>query len=206
MEIGELFLHTLEASAEKVPVADLPILVGPVLRLFLPAGVDTASAHHAGGVRNGGAAEPVRENLIRASRPKPIGHPLGAVVDRELVGAQLHHLPVEALQPEGVPHQTHIVLGGQRAGKKVPVPVQARPGEENMDHLISGAALKPGGENGPGKGRRAVGPQGQLNCCAGGDRPIGGFAPQVSGVKQICMLQAYPSLFIRLSGAGCSPR
>ena len=152
VEVVQLFLHPLQAAPEEVPVADLPAVVGAVLRLVLPGGVDPPPPHHPLGVGDPETAEPVGEDLIGHPFPKPGGNCLTAVVHGELEGAQLFLLfAVQPLQGEGIPHQTHIVHSIQHAGEHIPVPVQAGPGHGNLRRLIR-PEFKAGGQAGPGQG------------------------------------------------------
>ena len=183
VEVVQLFLHPLQAAPEEVPVADLPAVVGAVLRLVLPGGVDPPPPHHPLGVGDPETAEPVGEDLIGHPLPKPGGDRLAAVVHRELEGAQL--LPLFAVQPlqgEGVPHQAHIVHGIQHAGEHVPVPVQAGPGHGDLRRLIR-PELKAGGQAGPGVALRPRRAQRQRHLGPRGHRPVGVLIPGVPGVK-----------------------
>ncbi len=128
LEVVQLFQHALKVTAEEVPVAHLPPVVGAVLGELLPALVDPPAPHHALRVWNFAAAEAVGENLIGGPLAKPGGDILLPVVDGELVGAQVLGAAIQLFQPEGVPDQPHIAGGVQLGGKQVLPQLVALPG------------------------------------------------------------------------------
>ena len=187
VEVGQLLHDPLQIAAEEIPVAHLAVGVGPVLRLLPPAGVDGASPRHAGGVGHSGAAEAVGEDLIGDALPKPAGYHIGAVVHRQLVGAQLLLAAVQAGQAEGVPHQAYMVPGVQGDPEHVPVAVDAVPGHGQLQPPLLGG-LEVGDEHRLGKALRPEGAQGERH------RAIGLFIPAVPAVKGHCIQQRKDSL------------
>ena len=180
LQVVQLFDDPPQVAAEKVPVAHLAPVVGPPLRQLLPALMDPPSAHHAGGVGNPAAQKTVGKDLVGHPLPKPGGDLLRAVIDGKLVGAQLLPSAVQSLQHKGVPHQSHIVPGVQPGPEQVRPQLRASPGHGELPGLLPG--LKLGGHPRPGEAQAAAGPQGQLHPRPRGDRPVGAFIAQVTGV------------------------
>ena len=177
LEVVQLLYHAPQVAPEEVPVADLPVGVGSVLRLLLPALVDSAPPYQPRGVRHPGAAEAVGEDLVAHPLPEPAGHDLAPVVDGKLV--LLLYVPAptgDGLQLKGVPHQSHIVPSVQDAGEGIPPQIGVCPGQLHRDDLIV-PLLQPGGELPPGVALRPQGAEGERHLGPGRDRSIGGFEP-----------------------------
>ncbi len=147
-----------QTAAEEVPVAHLAAPVREIFRLLRPVLVDGAPSDLAGGVRDAQAVEPIREDLVGHPLAEPAGHLLGAVVDGQLVLAQVQGAAAEPLQGERVPHQAHIAPGVQRAGKAVLAQAGAGPGHLNLLGSIA-VELEPGFQNRPGVAVRPGGAQ-----------------------------------------------
>ena len=178
----QLLRDPRKTAAEEVPVADLPVPVGAVLRLLLPALVDGAPPHHPRGVRDHGAPEAVGEDLIGDPLSEPGGHLLTAVIDGELMLPPLPAPAVQPLQAEGVPHQTHIVPGVQLPGEHIPVPLPPRPGEGD-GHRPVPPELEPGGEKGAGKALCPGRAEGEGHPRPRRHRAVGALAAGIPGVE-----------------------
>ena len=120
LQVIQLLNDAVQVAAEKVAVSDLTVLVGAVSRLIAPVFVDGAAAHHTGGIGNAGAAEPVGENLVAHALTVPVGDLFAAVINGELIVAQVAVTAVRAGEDQRIPHQTHVVASIQYAGKLIP--------------------------------------------------------------------------------------
>ena len=133
-QIIQLGGDTIERAAEKVPVSYLAVRVRRPNGLVVPILVDPAVSHQTGGVREGKAAEAIREDLIdhTAAKPQRGGRFL---VDGELPALGCAIVPpagavehaggtIRAKQAEIIPDQLRLLGNGENAGKAGAVSVR----------------------------------------------------------------------------------
>ena len=192
MQIVQLLLNPRQAAAEEVPVADLAVAVGEIVHQLVPILVDHPVAQHPGRVRDKGAAEPVREDLVGHSPPEPIRRGQGVVIHRLLpadrlplaaqaVPPQPGRLAVPAPEAETVPGQLRLGGGVVGTGKEAAPPL--RPSGAEGDFLVRTGKFAAEHQRTFGKALLDRGAQGDRNGGSAGNRSVGPLIALITGVE-----------------------
>ena len=189
-EVRELLPDAGQVPAEEVP-AVLAVLVRQIVRDVVPVLMEPAAPGHFRHVRQVGAAEAVREDLIGKALPKPAGGGGGGVIDRHLPavlglrapagGIQIPDASVRPGEAEGVPAELRRFRRRKGQGEALPLPVPALRRELPLP-VLAGEFL-PQQQRAADEPLPALRPDMERHRRAAGHRAVGILAESAAGIK-----------------------